>query len=76
MNRFANKHPPLWWVGIGRHACPGRLFAVCHIKISLCHMLLKYDWRFVLGADPAQYDFDETVGRIKPSFQVQYRRKS
>lgn len=39
-------------------------------------MLLKYDWRFVPGANPAEYTFDETVRRIKPSFQVQYRRRA
>ncbi|KAF5623988.1 cytochrome P450 monooxygenase monooxygenase (lovA) [Fusarium tjaetaba] len=31
--------------GHGRHACPGRFFAVQEIKIILCHMLLKYDWK-------------------------------
>lgn len=31
--------------GHGRHACPGRFFAAQEIKIILCHMLLKYDWK-------------------------------
>ena len=33
--------------GHGQHACPGRFFAVNELKIALCHLLLKYDWRFV-----------------------------
>jgi cytochrome P450 len=32
--------------GLGKHACPGRFFAANEIKISLCHILLKYDLRF------------------------------
>ncbi|RDW68967.1 cytochrome P450 [Aspergillus mulundensis] len=31
--------------GFGKHACPGRFFAANEIKIALCHMLLKYDFR-------------------------------
>lgn len=51
--------------GLGTHACPGRFFAANEIKIFLCHMLLKYDFKraedtvpqhrrygFALHADP------------------------
>lgn len=50
--------------GHGKHACPGRFFAANEVKIALCHMLLKYDWKlaetppkvmkngFRLAADP------------------------
>ncbi|KAJ5672841.1 cytochrome P450 [Penicillium longicatenatum] len=31
--------------GHGKQACPGRFFAECVIKILLCHILLKYDFR-------------------------------
>lgn len=31
--------------GLGSHACPGRFFAVNEIKILLCHILLKYDFK-------------------------------
>ncbi|ETS78717.1 hypothetical protein PFICI_08570 [Pestalotiopsis fici W106-1] len=33
--------------GLGLHACPGRFFAANEIKIILCHLLLKYEWRLV-----------------------------
>ncbi|OQE38567.1 hypothetical protein PENCOP_c008G00750 [Penicillium coprophilum] len=33
--------------GYGKYACPGRFFAATEIKITLCHMLLKYEWRLV-----------------------------
>lgn len=29
----------------GMHSCPGRFFAANEIKIALCHLLLKYDWK-------------------------------
>ena len=38
--------------GHGQHACPGRFFAANEIKIALCHLLLKYDWKLPEGHDP------------------------
>jgi cytochrome P450 len=38
--------------GYGTHVCPGRFFAANEIKIALCHMLLKYDWKFADGVVP------------------------
>ncbi|KAM0387510.1 hypothetical protein ACHAPZ_009317 [Fusarium culmorum] len=38
--------------GHGIHACPGRFFAANEIKIALCHMLLKYDWKLPEGVVP------------------------
>lgn len=35
--------------GLGQHACPGRFLAANEIKTALCHMLLKYEWRFPPG---------------------------
>jgi cytochrome P450 len=31
--------------GLGKHACPGRQFAINEIKIALHYLLLKYDIR-------------------------------
>jgi cytochrome P450 len=33
--------------GFGRHACPGRFFAVAEIKLLLAHMLLEYEIGYV-----------------------------
>ncbi|KAF4416178.1 putative cytochrome P450 monooxygenase (lovA) [Fusarium austroafricanum] len=38
--------------GHGLHACPGRFFAANEIKILLCHLLLKYDWKVPEGTNP------------------------
>lgn len=31
--------------GHGKHACPGRFLAANEVKIALCHLLLKYEWK-------------------------------
>ncbi|KAF5000123.1 hypothetical protein FGRMN_1937, partial [Fusarium graminum] len=38
--------------GHGLHACPGRFFAANEVKIALCHLILKYDWKLEDGAVP------------------------
>lgn len=38
--------------GLGRHTCPGRFFAANEIKIALCHLILKYDWKLPEGTRP------------------------
>lgn len=38
--------------GHGLHACPGRFFAANEIKIALCHLLLKYEWKLQEGVKP------------------------
>lgn len=38
--------------GFGRHACPGRFFAANEIKIALCHILLKYEFKLAEGCEP------------------------
>ncbi|KAJ4245530.1 hypothetical protein NW762_014039 [Fusarium torreyae] len=37
--------------GHGKHACPGRFFAANEIKVALCHIVVKYDWKLVSGTD-------------------------
>lgn len=43
--------------GHGLHSCPGRFFAANEIKIALCHLLLKYDWKLPDGAVPKSSAF-------------------
>ncbi|KAL2783812.1 cytochrome P450 [Aspergillus keveii] len=38
--------------GFGKHACPGRFFAANEAKVLLCHILLKYDFKFSDGCTP------------------------
>jgi cytochrome P450 len=41
----------LGW-GLGNHACPGRFFAANQMKIFLCHVLLKYNFKLADGSVP------------------------
>ncbi|KAM0286462.1 hypothetical protein ACHAQH_000888 [Verticillium albo-atrum] len=38
--------------GHGLHACPGRFFAANEIKVALCHLIMKYDWKLAPGCEP------------------------
>jgi cytochrome P450 len=60
--------------GFGKHACPGRFFAVNEIKIALCHMLLKYDIRLPDGYSPTA----RTSGisfNVDPSAKILVKRR-
>lgn len=60
--------------GHGQHACPGRFFASNEVKVALCHLLLKYDWKLAPGdtADP----FVVGVARqVHPKTVIMFRRR-
>ncbi|KAJ5657107.1 hypothetical protein N7507_009057 [Penicillium longicatenatum] len=60
--------------GIGRHACPGRFFAANEVKIALCHILLKYDWKLIKGnAEDLQRSAIEI--HLNPRVSVAVRRR-
>ncbi|KZL77721.1 cytochrome P450, partial [Colletotrichum tofieldiae] len=61
--------------GIGQHACPGRFFAANEVKIALCHMLLKYDWRWVPGKGRPESSRFELEDSISATGEVQFRRR-
>ncbi|KAI1199298.1 cytochrome P450 [Nemania serpens] len=61
--------------GHGEHACPGRFFASNEIKIVLCHLLLKYDWRFVPDAPEPQPRMFESTKSVKADTRIQARRR-
>lgn len=43
--------------GHGQWACPGRFFAANEIKILLCHLLLKFDWKLAEHREPTPVYF-------------------
>lgn len=60
--------------GYGKHVCPGRFFAANEVKIALCHMLLKYDFKLVEG------DLTQVVSLgfnlfTKPTGKIAIRRR-
>lgn len=73
--QFVTTSPEHLHFGHGQHACPGRFFASNEVKIALCQMLLKYDWRFEPGtARPAPQTFEANTA-VNPKGKVQYRRR-
>ncbi|KIX09576.1 uncharacterized protein Z518_00656 [Rhinocladiella mackenziei CBS 650.93] len=61
--------------GHGRHACPGRFLAVNEIKIALCHLLMKYDWRLPEGQNRPKTMTWSTENMIDPTARVMIRRR-
>ena len=61
--------------GHGQHACPGRFFASNELKIALCHLLLKYDWKFVEGEEELKMMSFENASMVDQKCRVQIRRR-
>lgn len=60
--------------GHGLHACPGRFFAANEVKIALCHLLLKYDWK--LSQDiPSKVAWHGFALGVNPRLTVSLRRR-
>ncbi|POS81394.1 ent-kaurene oxidase [Diaporthe helianthi] len=53
----------------------GRFFAANEVKIALCHMLLKYDWRWVAGKGRPESSRFELEDSISATGEVQFRRR-
>ncbi|KAK1465171.1 ent-kaurene oxidase [Colletotrichum melonis] len=53
--------------GHGQHACPGRFFASNEVKVLLCHLLQKYDWKLDSGFEHTIHEFGLSLssGRTK-----------
>ncbi|KAL0936089.1 cytochrome p450 [Colletotrichum truncatum] len=60
--------------GHGRQACPGRFFAAHEMKIILCHLLMKYDWKLPDGLDPQPIAFGLNLAP-NPSTALLIRRR-
>ncbi|TIC89816.1 Cytochrome P450 monooxygenase trt6 [Colletotrichum higginsianum] len=60
--------------GHGSHACPGRFFAANEIKIILCHLLLKYEWK-ILGEGPHIINLG-VLNAAYPWTKLQIRRRA
>ncbi|KAJ3940979.1 uncharacterized protein N0V96_008854 [Colletotrichum fioriniae] len=43
--------------GHGLHACPGRFFASNEVKVLLCHLVQKYDWKLDSGFEHTIHEF-------------------
>lgn len=74
--QFVTSNPSHTFFGYGQHACPGRFFAANEMKIVLCHLLLKYEWRFVPGEGRPPTQTFEAVNTVNKDAKVQIRRRT
>lgn len=50
--QFVSPSPEHMGFGFGKHACPGRFFAATEMKVILCHIIMKYDFKLAEGCTP------------------------
>lgn len=50
--QFVSPSPQHMGFGFGKHACPGRFFAAAEMKVILCHIIMKYDFKLADGCTP------------------------
>ena len=62
--------------GHGKHSCPGRFFAANEIKIGLCHLLLKYDWKLLDNAEAPKPLFYGMAILPDPDAKLLIRRRT
>lgn len=60
--------------GYGIHACPGRFFAVHELKVIVCHLLVKYEWKLAPGTDVKPLYLGET-SFANPGTKLLFRRR-
>ncbi|TDZ28394.1 Cytochrome P450 monooxygenase TRI1 [Colletotrichum spinosum] len=71
---FVSTSPEHLGFGHGQHACPGRFFAANEIKIILCHLLMKYDWRMAPNVRPSSNHYGYTI-EVDPKAKIEIRRR-
>lgn len=74
-HQFVTTSPDNLACGHGQHACPGRFFASTEMKVLFCLILLRYDLRYVPGADPPKYTRFKHHVAAPPDLKVQFRRR-
>ncbi|KAJ7760789.1 cytochrome P450 [Mycena olivaceomarginata] len=66
--------PDYLFFGLGRHACPGRFFAVNEQKILLAHILMTYDFKLKDGKRPED-EWMAHVAAANSTAEVMFRRR-
>ncbi|KAJ7918489.1 hypothetical protein B0H13DRAFT_1607297 [Mycena leptocephala] len=61
--------------GIGRHACPGRFFAVNEMKLIMSHVIMTYDFKLKDGVRPED-EWVAVIGGANSTAEVMFRRRN
>ncbi|KAJ3502116.1 hypothetical protein NLJ89_g9030 [Agrocybe chaxingu] len=62
--------------GLGRHACPGRFFAACELKIMLAHILVTYDVKLGNEGNRPANKWYATACFPNPTAHVLFRKRT
>ncbi|OTA91943.1 hypothetical protein M434DRAFT_75356 [Hypoxylon sp. CO27-5] len=62
--------------GLGKHACPGRFFAGCEIKMILAHLLLNYDIKLRDGEGRPSPNMFMMTKSPSTTAEILFRRRS
>lgn len=80
--QFSASTPEWMLFSFGAHNCPGRFFAANEIKIAMCHLMLKYDWRLCSrpgagrqAVEEEEWERMDTGVKIGKDYELQYRRR-
>ncbi|KAJ6470562.1 cytochrome P450 [Mycena vitilis] len=60
--------------GLGRHACPGRFFAVNEQKLILSHVIMTYDFKLKDGVRPED-EWVAVMGGANSTAEVMFRKR-
>lgn len=71
---FVSTSPEHLGFGHGMHACPGRFFAANEVKLTLCYLLLNYDWELAPGTTAEVGTFGLS-NFIYPGSKLRYKRR-
>lgn len=61
--------------GHGVWACPGRFFAGNELKITLCHLLMKYEWNLAPGTSVQPMVLGAAI-MANPTAKIRIRRRA
>ncbi|GME23105.1 Cytochrome P450 [Neofusicoccum parvum] len=73
--QFVSTSPDHLGFGHGLHSCPGRFFASNAIKITLIHMLMKWDWKIVDGRERAPQSLLQSEFSPSPDETIMIRAR-
>ncbi|KAG7123286.1 Cytochrome monooygenase 2 like protein [Verticillium longisporum] len=71
---FVSTGPASLGFGHGQHACPGRFFAANEVKVALCHLVMKYEWKLAPGCEPKASEFGFSLA-VDMNAKVLMRRR-
>ncbi|KAI1760692.1 cytochrome P450 [Hypoxylon sp. FL1150] len=66
--------PDHFGFGYGIHACPGRFFAAHELKVIVCHLLVKYEWKLAPETDVKPFYLGET-SLANPGTKMLFKRR-